>query len=466
MKKHSTLFCIFFACLLNLFGQADISNMYQQNYYLINPASIGLNECWDIHTGYRKQWTGVSSSPTQVYLSATSKLGQSQGLGLFVSHASFNLISYLDAKASYAYQVNLTSTSSLHFGASVGFGHRRLDLSEIIATDYSDFILTADPNAMGIKSDLGILFQTNRFQLGAALPQLFHPDFHKSAETRNWYDYYIIHSSYNLVHNDRWLVQSIAFYKQNQIGNGADMGLRTLWNNQFGLGAGYRTNNGAYVKAEIHLNDQFNLNYGYELGSEQIYQSHEIMLGIKLCKKPRQVINETSPVTLPIANREVYEPEITKNEPIKISEPEEIISNPEPEELIETTPLLTEEELDSINSTFETQEMLIIFELNSDDEIVSSNQEKVVNAAAKIYALQPDVQITVIGHSCNLGSEEVNQKISEQRAEFIAKQLIAKGIPESQISHLGKGESIPLTTGKSPEERSKNRRVQIIFNID
>jgi outer membrane protein OmpA-like peptidoglycan-associated protein len=73
------------------------------------------------------------------------------------------------------------------------------------------------------------------------------------------------------------------------------------------------------------------------------------------------------------------------------------------------------------------------------------------------------VRIKITAHTDTRGSESRNQALSEQRAARIARVLAQAGIPESRISHVGKGESQPKIG--PDEERSGgawiNRRIEI-----
>jgi outer membrane protein OmpA-like peptidoglycan-associated protein len=51
-------------------------------------------------------------------------------------------------------------------------------------------------------------------------------------------------------------------------------------------------------------------------------------------------------------------------------------------------------------------------------------------------------------------------KLSQQRAESVVKHLVEKGIPKERMLARGYGESKPLTTNVTPEERQRNRRTE------
>ncbi|MFM5337220.1 porin OmpA [Aeromonas enteropelogenes] len=65
---------------------------------------------------------------------------------------------------------------------------------------------------------------------------------------------------------------------------------------------------------------------------------------------------------------------------------------------------------------------------------------------------------TVIGYTDRIGSDAYNQKLSEQRAQSVAKYLVGKGIPASKVNVEGRGESSPVT-GDSCVSKSKRELI-------
>ena len=72
-------------------------------------------------------------------------------------------------------------------------------------------------------------------------------------------------------------------------------------------------------------------------------------------------------------------------------------------------------------------------------------------------------RVTVIGHTDDSGPEELNQRLSEARAQSVVSYLTKKGVDGSRLESTGKGESEPAYTNKSPMGRAKNRRVEIVI---
>jgi outer membrane protein OmpA-like peptidoglycan-associated protein len=90
-------------------------------------------------------------------------------------------------------------------------------------------------------------------------------------------------------------------------------------------------------------------------------------------------------------------------------------------------------------------------------------REKLARFAGIVLA-HPGLNLEVEGHTDNVGSDEFNQKLSEQRAETVRTYLVEQGLPESSITAKGLGKSLPVATNDTREGRQKNRRVEIIIS--
>lgn len=56
-----------------------------------------------------------------------------------------------------------------------------------------------------------------------------------------------------------------------------------------------------------------------------------------------------------------------------------------------------------------------------------------------------DGSVVVLGYTDRIGSEQYNQKLSEQRAQSVVDYLVSKGIPADKISARGMGKADPVT---------------------
>lgn len=70
------------------------------------------------------------------------------------------------------------------------------------------------------------------------------------------------------------------------------------------------------------------------------------------------------------------------------------------------------------------------------------------------------LNITIYGHTDNVGLDSRNKELSEQRAEAVSNYFIQKGLSPERIKWFGFGADAPITTNDTDENRAKNRRVE------
>lgn len=72
-----------------------------------------------------------------------------------------------------------------------------------------------------------------------------------------------------------------------------------------------------------------------------------------------------------------------------------------------------------------------------------------------------DTEIVITGHTDSDGSDELNQKLSERRANAVSAYLSSQGVQASRIKIVGLGETQPLVENNSVTNKQKNRRVEM-----
>lgn len=73
----------------------------------------------------------------------------------------------------------------------------------------------------------------------------------------------------------------------------------------------------------------------------------------------------------------------------------------------------------------------------------------------------PEAKVEVIGHTDSTGSNEYNQRLSEERATSVANILESMGVDKSRILVSGLGEKQPIASNKTSQGRELNRRVEL-----
>lgn len=101
------------------------------------------------------------------------------------------------------------------------------------------------------------------------------------------------------------------------------------------------------------------------------------------------------------------------------------------------------------------------FKTNSDKIITGNDSEDVLFAVLQILNQHPEVTTLLIeGHTDSRGSVKKNRKLSQKRAESVAKWLATHGIDKGRLTSDGLGPDRPIDTNDTEQGRRNNRRVE------
>lgn len=73
----------------------------------------------------------------------------------------------------------------------------------------------------------------------------------------------------------------------------------------------------------------------------------------------------------------------------------------------------------------------------------------------------PDTNILIEGHTDNTGTREINQPLSERRAQSVASYLGTVGVDRSRMTTQGYADTQPVADNSTAAGRQQNRRVEI-----
>ena len=88
------------------------------------------------------------------------------------------------------------------------------------------------------------------------------------------------------------------------------------------------------------------------------------------------------------------------------------------------------------------------------------------NNLAKLLSFlkqNPESSITIEGHTDSVGDEQMNQSLSQRRAEAVKAYLVSSGVQPDRINAVGRGEAFPVADNASNTGRQLNRRVEVII---
>ena len=100
----------------------------------------------------------------------------------------------------------------------------------------------------------------------------------------------------------------------------------------------------------------------------------------------------------------------------------------------------------------------ITFALDSAE--IQPASEEALARAAQLLRDNASARVEIAGHTCDLGSDEYNLKLSQARAAAVADWLVAHGIERSRLEVRGYGNTQPKMPNDSEEHRALNRRIE------
>ena len=86
-----------------------------------------------------------------------------------------------------------------------------------------------------------------------------------------------------------------------------------------------------------------------------------------------------------------------------------------------------------------------------------------LDVLAEFLKSKPNIVIMIEGHTDNVGSNSLNDRLSEKRALSVKKYLMSRGIPDRRLKIKGYGERRPIASNKTDFGRRLNRRTEIVI---
>ena len=78
----------------------------------------------------------------------------------------------------------------------------------------------------------------------------------------------------------------------------------------------------------------------------------------------------------------------------------------------------------------------------------------------------PDLKLAIEGNTDSVGTDAMNQTLSEKRASSVLDYLAQENIPAASMTSQGFGKTQPIASNDTAEGRQQNRRVELIVSGD
>ncbi len=186
--------------------------------------------------------------------------------------------------------------------------------------------------------------------------------------------------------------------------------------------------------------------------SDEIEQIITAMPGIRTVDNQLVIAKAEPEMTKP---KVVMKPKL---EPLPDFEPE---AEPEvavaPESEIETA---QEEVVEELLQTLDLSGITFLF---GSDEITEKGK-LILNDVVSVLNEHKEFSVAVEGHTDNVGDDELNLHLSQQRAQSVLDYLSSNGIQPERLTATGFGDTSPIASNDSVEGRAQNRRIEFAIS--
>jgi outer membrane protein OmpA-like peptidoglycan-associated protein len=94
---------------------------------------------------------------------------------------------------------------------------------------------------------------------------------------------------------------------------------------------------------------------------------------------------------------------------------------------------------------------------------IRPNLRPILDQFAQGLGQQPSMEVRIVGHTDNTGSDAINNPLSVNRAQSARDYLVSRGVSSSRISIDGRGSREPIADNATEAGRSRNRRIDIFL---
>ncbi len=276
--------------------QLPISNLYDNNRMIFNPANTGQHDGPTAILHHRQQWMGVQGAPMNQVLTLQSPIGEYVGVGGMIQNTKTNIFRQTSVHLNYAYGVDVALGHRINFGLGAVYYQNALDLSNLVVQDPTELsFYSSNFNGSSFNFDFGIRYNWDKLEVGLSANQLlnnrlndFNPDGNRFNQFRTHFNgiasYGFDIESVNMIIKPTVLVRYIP-----QSGTFNDYLVSIDWKNLVWGNIGYRDGYNYIFSAGTWLTNNVSLTYSYNYSSELLslesFGTHELQVKINL--KPR-----------------------------------------------------------------------------------------------------------------------------------------------------------------------------------
>ena len=266
-------------------------SQYMLNDYILNPATTGQHDYWEVKSNNRLHWIGITDAPRTFILSAHGPFRkQNMGMGGSVFADITGPTSRVGFYLSYAYHLKLSKSLKLGMGLSFGLLQYRIDGTKVTLYENGDPVF---PNQMmtvyAADATFGLNLKHKNFNFGISLPQLIGNDLkflENQEETKSSLArHYMAMGGYTFHVGDFGIMPNLLVKYVFPTMPQFDAGVKFDWRDQFWIGASYRHEDAVSFMGGLAYKDFLVIAYSYDMTTSNLKNysngTHEMMVGVR-----------------------------------------------------------------------------------------------------------------------------------------------------------------------------------------
>ncbi len=478
-------------------------NLFTENMYLYNPAYAGSSGSFAAFIDYKNHLSSIPDAPKTATLGIHSPVFNNMGMGLLLKTERIGLFETAQLRLDYSYKVRFSNIQTLSFGINGGLMQRNLDNDNVIAFDDIDPTLQSgyyDQKLFFLGG--GLNYNLANYNFSLSLPVLYRNDNQLFYKTIAYTSY-----KFNIGIDDKFALKPAVSLELSETDlNSYQIHLSAIYNDIYRIRGSYEQNGGIIAAVGLAVG-KLGIEYAYATNSKDLSYiggaSHEICLSYGLFKtKPdirippdtavipqektyihqlkRMIEDENYDQFVKAGNFAFYNEIISLTDsmyrgtppPNEIDSAEIITSDDykKPNHIVQKDTIRKETKTEIVETVTKpdptkklTNEEIKLFEkgvhFKEGSSMLNQASREYLDEIAELLINNPNISILIQGHTCDIGSKEVNLKLSAERAETVRYYLELKGVPTELITTDAKADAEPIVPNTNEANRRLNRRV-------
>lgn len=117
---------------------------------------------------------------------------------------------------------------------------------------------------------------------------------------------------------------------------------------------------------------------------------------------------------------------------------------------------------DMFNTLNKDGRIALYINFDTGKSTIKQESRPIIDQIVQMLKANPDLMISIEGHTDNVGNPQSNMTLSNDRAKSVMAAIVAQGIDASRLSTVGFGQNNPIADNSTEEGRAQNRRVELV----